>query len=143
MNCVPARLEDSQVKLPFGAIPIPPGINSKSRDVIAGIRPEHFEDAAIDGRGLRFTAEANIVESMGSELYAYLDLPGARERHTDQLDELAADSGIDEVPGRGTTVVARLDPASQARAGARIELALDSSQVKLFDIASGRSLSVH
>jgi multiple sugar transport system ATP-binding protein len=143
MNFIPARLEDGQVKLPFGAIPIPDGIESKSRDVIAGIRPEHFEDAAIDGRGLRFTAEANLVESMGSELYAYLDLPGAHELHTDQLDELAADSGMDEVPGGGTTVVARLDAASQASARARIELAIDTSQVKLFDIASGRSLSVH
>jgi multiple sugar transport system ATP-binding protein len=141
MNFVPARLEDGVVKLPFGDAPIPNGVDSKSRDVIAGIRPEHFEDAAISGQGLPFRAKLDVVESMGSELYAYLDLPDARELHTDQLDELAADSGMDEVPGAGATVVARLDAASTAAAGAELELALDTAQIKLFDPTSGRSLT--
>jgi multiple sugar transport system ATP-binding protein len=43
--------------------------------VIVGIRPEHFEDAAIEDPGapdrLRFRAKVDVVESMGSELYAY------------------------------------------------------------------------
>src|SRR3954471_14938053 len=41
MNFVPAQLEDDVLKLPFGDAPIPPGIKSNKRDVIAGIRPEH------------------------------------------------------------------------------------------------------
>src|SRR4051812_22068076 len=45
MNFIPARLEDGKVRLPFGDAPIPPGVDSKTREVIAGIRPEHFEDA--------------------------------------------------------------------------------------------------
>src|SRR5215217_5453693 len=45
MNFVPARLEEGVLKLPFGDAPIPAGVNSDKRDVIAGIRPEHFEDA--------------------------------------------------------------------------------------------------
>ena len=140
MNFVPGRLEDSKLKLPFGEMPIPNGTESKGRDVIAGIRPEHFEDAEFESEGMRFRAKVGLVESMGSELYAYLDLPDSRALHTDQLDELAADSGMDEVPGGGATVVARLDAASAAQADAELDLVLDTSQVKLFDPASGAAL---
>ena len=55
--------------------------DGKARDVIAGMRPEHFEDAAVGGRphdGMRFKAKVDVVESMGSELYAYFDVEGAR-----------------------------------------------------------------
>src|SRR5690349_14675808 len=73
MNFVPARLEDDLLKLPFGDAPIPPGVKTSKRDVIAGIRPEHFEDAAINPDGVRFKAKLDLVESMGSELYAYFE----------------------------------------------------------------------
>ena len=47
---------------------------------------------------------------MGSELYAYFDIQGTQEVHSEQLDELAADAGMDDVPGGGAShVVARLD----------------------------------
>jgi len=142
MNFVPARLEDGKLRLPFGDAPIPPGVEANGRDVIAGLRPEHFEDARLverdTGDRLRFTAKPDVVESMGSELYAYFDLK--EEVHSDQLDELAADAGMEEVPG-GAAVVARLDAASAASPGKELELSLDTSQIKLFDPDGGRSLS--
>ena len=134
MNFVPARLEEGKLRLPFGDAPIPAGVNTDQREVIAGIRPEHFEDAAINADGMRFKAKLDVVESMGSEFYAYFE---GGEVHSDQLDELAADTGVEEVPGAGSSVVARLDAASRAEAGAEIELALDPSEIKLFDPASG------
>src|SRR4051794_38584767 len=141
MNFIPARLEEGKVRLPFGDAPIPAGVQSRSRDVIAGIRPEHFEDAAIDSSGLRFQATIDLVESMGSELYAYFDVKGAERLVSDQLDELAADAGMDDVPGGGAGhVVARLDAASAAENGRELELALDPSQIKLFDPDGGASL---
>jgi len=138
MNFVPARLEESKLRLPFGDAPVPAGVKSSQRDVIAGIRPEHFEDAALaaDG-GMRFTAKLDVVESMGSELYAYFE---GGEVHQDQLDELAADSGSEDVPGAGASVVARLDAASKAEAGHELELALDPADIKLFDPSSGKAL---
>jgi len=140
MNFVPARLEDGVLKLPFGQAPIPAGVKTKSRNVIAGLRPEHFEDAALADRdGLRFRVRTDVVESMGSELYAYFGIEGG-ELHTAELDELARDSGMEDVPGAGSQVVARLAAASRARPGAEIELVLDTEQVKLFDPASGAAL---
>ncbi|MDA0185037.1 sn-glycerol-3-phosphate ABC transporter ATP-binding protein UgpC [Solirubrobacter phytolaccae] len=139
MNFVPARLEEGKLRLPFGDAPIPAGVKTDKREVIAGIRPEHFEDAAIDATGMRFTAKLDVVESMGSELYVYFE-GGGEVPPSDQLDELAADTGVEEVPGAGSSVVARLDAASRAAAGAEIEISLDPSEIKLFDPASGSAL---
>ena len=92
---------------------------------------------------MRFTAQLDLVESMGSELYAYFDVKGAGSVESDQLAELAADAGMDDVPGGGAGhVVARLDAASEAEHGQRLELSLDTSRIKLFDPAGGASLSV-
>ncbi len=145
MNFIPARLEEGKVRLPFGDAPIPDGVNADKRDVIAGIRPEHFEDAQFgedtEG-GLRFKTTVDVVESMGSELYAYFDIKGTQEVHSEQLDELAADAGMDDVPGGGAShVVARLDARSQAEHGKEVEVVLDTSQIKLFDTDGGRSLT--
>jgi multiple sugar transport system ATP-binding protein len=139
MNFLPARLEEGKLRLPFGDAPVPDGTKTDKRDVIAGIRPEYFEDASLAGNGLRFKAKLEVVESMGSELYVYFDAQ-AGEVHSEQLEELAADAGLEEVPGAGTQIVARLDATSGAEAGAELELSLDTSQIKLFDPEGGRAL---
>ena len=141
MNFIPARLEEGKVRLPFGEVPIPPGVEASKRDVIAGIRPEHFEDAAYGddvADAVRFRITVDVVESMGSELYAYFDIQGASELHSQQLDELAADAGIDDVPGGGAThIVARLDARSTAQPQRETEVILDASQIMLFDPDGG------
>jgi multiple sugar transport system ATP-binding protein len=145
MNFIPARLEENKLRLPFGDAPIPPGVAAKKRDVIAGIRPEHFEDAKFGddiADPLRFKAKVDVVESMGSELYAYFDIQGGEQLHSEQLDELAADAGMDDVPGGGAShVVARLDARSDAAHGREVDIVLDASQIKLFDPDGGRSLT--
>jgi multiple sugar transport system ATP-binding protein len=140
MNFMPGRLEGGKLKLPFGEAPLPAGIKGGARDVIAGMRPEHFEDSRINaGPGLRFRTRVTVVESMGSELYAYFDTPAEGVRSA-QLDELAQDAGMDDVPGAGAQVVARLNAASLAEAGAEAELVLDTTQIMVFDRESGRNL---
>jgi multiple sugar transport system ATP-binding protein len=155
MNFLPGRLEGDRVRLPFGEAPLPdelrrklqsaPGGHRAGMDVIVGIRPEQFEDAAVEGdvpNRLRFRAKIDVVESMGSELFAYFDVK-AEQIATSELAELAQDSGMEDLPshGEGQQVVARLDAASGARAGGEIELALDTSGLKLFDPDGGRSLT--
>jgi multiple sugar transport system ATP-binding protein len=150
MNFLPAKLEGGQVKLPFGDAPLPGGlkdkVGSESREVIAGMRPEHFEDAHVAQergiQGMKFKAKVEVVESMGSELYAYFDVKAAA--HSGELDDLAADAGLSELPGQGgesTHVVARLDPTSGASAGNDIELVLDTNGIKLFDPNGGSNLA--
>jgi multiple sugar transport system ATP-binding protein len=78
---------------------------------------------------------------MGSELYVYFDLAGGAQ--SDQLTELARDAQIEDLPkhGSATTVVARLDAASNATQGSEIELVLETDEIKLFDPQSGESLT--
>jgi multiple sugar transport system ATP-binding protein len=150
MNFLPARLEGDTIKLPFGDAPIPDVLrgrltgDGKARDVIAGVRPEHFEDAIVepDKPGLRFKAPVTVVESMGSELYAYFDVHSGGVQSA-ELVELAEDSGISDLPRHGgdeQQVVARLSAASRARPGEQAEIVLDTERLMLFDPEGGMSL---
>ena len=154
MNFVSGHVEGNTVKLPFGSAPLSERMikqlqaagGHKSRDVIVGMRPEHFEDAALADAGsthrMRFKATIDVVESMGSELYVYFSVK-AEGIESEQLADLAKDSGMEDLPsaGDGQQVVARLDPGSQAAPDATIELVLDTSEIKLFDPDGGRSLT--
>ena len=67
------------------------------REVIIGIRPEHFEDAALVdaaalSAGSKFTAPVDVLESMGSDKYAYFTVEGEQAASA-ELEELAADAG--------------------------------------------------
>ena len=71
---------------------------------------------------------------MGSELYAYFDVKARGSVHSEQLDELADDAGLEEVPGAG----ARRRRAARRhqrrpKPASEVELVLDTSQIKLFD----------
>jgi multiple sugar transport system ATP-binding protein len=154
MNFLPARLEGDTVKLPFGDTALPDKLRQRlqrepgqgARDVIVGIRPEHFEDAAVEGDNMadrmKFRTKVDVVESMGSELYVYFNVEGG-DVDSAELNELAADAGMEDLPshGSGQQVVARLSAESKAKPGSEVELTVDSSQIKLFDIGTGRSMT--
>ena len=99
MNFFTAHVEGGKVRLPFGEVDLQEGLQAGG-EVIAGIRPEDFEDASLTGDlpdHLVFEAPIDLVESMGSEIYAYfpVEAPAAQ---SDELAELAADSGLADVP---------------------------------------------
>jgi multiple sugar transport system ATP-binding protein len=149
MNFLPGRLEGGVVKLPFGDLPLSDKLRSTveagngSRDVIVGLRPEHFEDAAVEQEEhtdrMKFRTKVDVVESMGSELYVYFDVE-SQQLDSAELNELAADSGMEDLPshGGGQQIVARLSAESKASPGGEVELSVDTSQVKLFDAAGAR-----
>jgi len=148
MNFMAATLENGRIKLPFGEVPLEGDVRdamgSRSGKVIAGIRPESFEDASLVGdakdHGSTFTAKIDLVESMGSEQYAYFHVEG-ESVESDELRELAEDTGAGEVPSSGAgQVVARLDAASRVKRGEESELWVDSTKLHLFDPESGANL---
>ncbi|MEA2427663.1 MAG: multiple sugar transport system ATP-binding protein, partial [Thermoleophilaceae bacterium] len=142
MNFMPVQIEGGRAKLPMVEVPVPQGAEGASRGLIAGIRPEHFEDAALVGQekrghGATFRAKIDLVESMGSELYAHFTVSGEGVE-SQELAELAQDAGTAEVPGAGAgRVVARLDSESGVRQGQESELWLDTSRIHFFDAATG------
>ena len=62
------------------------------RGVVAGLRPEHFEDASLvadRSTGTTFKAKIDVLESMGSEFYAYFVVE-SEHVSSSELEELAA-----------------------------------------------------
>jgi multiple sugar transport system ATP-binding protein len=153
MNFVPATLEEGQLKSPLGSFALPDKIrrtaeaNDAPREVIAGIRPEHFEDASLldesaKSGGVTFSAHVDVLESMGSEKYAYFTVEG-EAASTAELAELAADAGADDVPGGadGTHIVTRLSAASSAREGTPTDVWFDPTKIQLFHPSEGKNLT--
>ncbi len=152
MNFMPATLEGDTVKLPIGNVRLPQDLRERvgrvdGKTLIAGIRPENFEDAALTGdardRGCTFRARIEVLESMGSELYAHFSVASDQSIESQELRELAEDAGGGEVPSAGEEgqIVARFDPQSQVRVGQEAEIWVDSTRLHLFDPDDGRNLT--
>jgi multiple sugar transport system ATP-binding protein len=150
MNFMPATLEDGQLSTGLGQITLPDRVRrlveaaKAPREVIAGLRPEHFEDARLLDTSAQatntFTATVDVLESMGSDKYAYFTLEGETATSA-ELDELAADAGAADVPASGAQLVTRLSATSGAAEGAEMEIWFDADKIQLFDPSSGRNLT--
>jgi multiple sugar transport system ATP-binding protein len=145
MNFMPASVEGSTVKLPIGQIEVT-GDVAKSLEghdiLIAGVRPEHFEDAAMldDARkaqGLVFKDKVDVIEWLGSEQYAYIPFEAPPEVR-EPLAELANELDSEQIR---TQLVVTLDPESRVKEGEEAELWLDPSRMHLFDPATGENLT--
>ncbi|EIE97667.1 ABC transporter ATP-binding protein [Saccharomonospora glauca] len=151
MNFVPATLENGALNSALGTIELPDRLRRLAeradapREVIMGVRPESFEDAALldDAHrrsGTTFSATVDVLESMGSEKYAYFTVE-TELAQTAELAELAADAGSADVPGAGSTLVARLSAASEVREGEQAQVWFDPEKLHLFDPSSGKNLT--
>ncbi len=82
------------------------------KEVTFGIRPEHVHDepdflAKVPSDTV-ITANVDVTELMGAEIYLYLNINGA-------------------------PITARVDPASKAKPGDNIQIAFDLSKIHVFD----------
>src|SRR4051794_28423427 len=151
MNFFPAEVKGTTLSTPFGDVPLPSRLHGVtqgggSRSVLAGLRPESFEDAGIAQRqgrqgGHVFEADVALLESMGSEVYASLRLPGMAAADSADLADLAADSGAADVPGAGSDqLVARLNADTTAQRGEKGRFWIDTEKLHVFDPSTGQSL---
>jgi multiple sugar transport system ATP-binding protein len=151
MNFMPATLEGDTVRLPMGDLRL--GDEARQRaggvqsgqSVVAGIRPESFEDASLvsdDVRdiGMTFKTQIDLVESLGAEKYAYFRVEESKVE-SEELRELAEDAGSAELGATEGQVVARLESATRIERGAEAELWLDSRTLHFFDLETGRTLA--
>ncbi|WP_229399949.1 ABC transporter ATP-binding protein [Micromonospora okii] len=152
MNFLHAAVDDGKLRTAIGDVPIGERIrreltaNDAPRELILGIRPEHFEDAELVDdetrrRGLEFSAPVDIVESMGSDKYVYFTVEGERASAA-ELEELAADAGAD-FSGGGASLVTRLSAESAVREGEDRRVWFNLEKIHLFDPSTGRNLTLH
>jgi multiple sugar transport system ATP-binding protein len=152
MNFMPGALEQGLLRTKLGDISVSDEMRRSlesggaRRDVIVGVRPESFEDdqlvqADVRSNGLTFTAQIDVIESMGSDVFAYFQLEGGERAKTAELEELARDSGQADTGTEVDQVVARLDAATTIREGETAKLWADLRGIHIFDPETGRTLT--
>lgn len=145
MNFLPATVKGSTVELPFGSVEIPAERAERAAGrglLIAGIRPEHFEDASLasnSGRpGSTFSTKVDAVEWLGNETYAYIPFEAPDEVRA-QLQQLEKDL---DGEGLRTQLVVSLDGSSRIAEGQDAEIWVDGRRIHLFDPSTGENLTV-
>jgi multiple sugar transport system ATP-binding protein len=158
MNLVAARLvQDDGAQLVFAdyRVPVPAQVLAGGlggyvgREVIVGVRPSDFEDAAFvqaaDGRPV-LKAEVAIAEELGSEvniIFGVASPPVAHEVMQAKFDKQAQEADETEaiVASEGQSLwTARVNAKTQARAGRTIELAVDNHALHYFDPDTGQAI---
>jgi multiple sugar transport system ATP-binding protein len=153
MNFLPASVEGETLRTGLGSWKLSDRLRQSlesrnaPKELILGIRPESFEDAALvsdekKARGVTFRAKIDVVESMGSENFVYFGLDVGQGVTSQELEELAQDSGRADTGAHEEEVVARLDAASAIKEGADAELWADAQAIHVFDPASGHNLGL-
>lgn len=145
MNFLPATVEGTSVQLPFGKVEIPADKAERVAGrglLIAGVRPEHFEDASLASEeartGSTFRAKVDVVEWLGNETYAYIPFESPPEV-TQQLQQLEKDL---DGEGMRTQLVVSLDGASRIKEGEEAEIWVDGRKMHLFEPTTGENLTV-
>jgi len=126
---------DHRVPVPEGAIAEHPGLERfLDRQVILGIRPTSFEDAAFAPPGWpQIRAEARVTERLGSEvdvIFAVKTPPVEHEVMVAQFDPAAKQPAGQDQEQTHTSV----------RPGRAIDLAVDTSALYWFDPDSSQAI---
>jgi multiple sugar transport system ATP-binding protein len=130
------RLGDTDVDAPPGLAPHVGG------RVAVGIRPEHVQPAFGSSNGARLRGLVLLVEPLGSEVLAHIEVPAAPLGRVDLIDAAAQPSAALVAGSAGSaTVLARFDRELAIRAGEPIELAIDPRRLLFFDLDSGAALA--
>ena len=139
MNLVEARIDGNHVSFGQFRVPLDPERRptGRSRDVVLGIRPESFEDAAFAPSGLpAIDVSVAVLEELGADSHTFfrVDAPRITAEMLEAQDEatlLAEPTAL---------FSARVDPKTRARVGEPLELAVDPSAFHFFDRDSGKAL---
>jgi multiple sugar transport system ATP-binding protein len=145
MNFMPASVDGTKLGLAIGDIELTDDVAEKVAGhgiLIAGVRPEHFEDASLidearRAEGLTFTAEVDVIEWLGAEQFAYIPFEAPPEVAV-PLAELAAELDTEQIR---TQLVVILDPESRIEEGREAQLWFDPGRMHLFDPETGDNLT--
>jgi multiple sugar transport system ATP-binding protein len=159
MNLAEAEVvrRDGRVVVHFGegqalVVPQPllderPGLlQFEGQPVVLGIRPEDIEDAALadgplDGRTI--TAPLDIREDMGSEVFGHFPVaapPPIVDAVAEALGREAVAAEAEAARRGRRRFVARLDRATRAQEGERVQLAVETRRLHFFDPATGNAI---
>jgi multiple sugar transport system ATP-binding protein len=136
---------DQRLQLPPSAIAAHPGLEHYfGRQLIIGIRPSDFEDAALaDSSWARMPVCTGVTEKLGSEILVIFTIDTPTVRHS-SLSQAISDEGDESAialrEGKSQWT-ARVAARSKARPGQPLELAVDTSAMHFFDPDSGLAVT--
>ena len=140
MNLVEAETGDGRLRFGGFTIPLPAAGAFPAGRVIAGIRPEAFEDSAFADPSLpRLDVTAEVVEELGADTHVLFSVAAARVEVSD-VRAAAGDDDATLAAVEGSLFTARVDPGTAARPGAALRLAVDPSRFHYFDPETGLRL---
>jgi len=135
-------------------LPIPEGVVGASsgieayvgRDVILGIRPSDFEDASLAEESWpKMRVVTHVTEALGSEIHVIFAIDAPPVEHKDVADLAPGQeedgAAIPLYEGKSLWT-ARVNARSPDRAGAQIELGVDTRNLHFFDPGSGLAIGV-
>jgi multiple sugar transport system ATP-binding protein len=149
MNMVTAQLtrSDAGLTVSFGQFRLTvdeelvatrPALRSfEGGNVILGIRPEDFEDAAFAPEGSperTLDTVATLREALGSEVLVHFEVATA--------GATGADAGefMEPLGDAGAIFVARIHPRTAAREGEKLRLVVNTQRLHFFDPATGLAI---
>jgi multiple sugar transport system ATP-binding protein len=139
MNLVEARIEGNEVSFGQFRVPLDPNRrpSGQPKDVVLGIRPESFEDAAFAPSGLpTIEVSVAVIEELGADSHTFFRVNAPRI--TAEMLEAQDEATLLAEPTAFFS--ARVDPKTRARVGEPLELAVDPSAFHFFDRDSGKAL---
>jgi len=140
------RIGSRAVRLDKAEVAAVRGIEQRlDRPVVAGIRPERLEDAAVAAdtpADRRLTGQATLRETLGSDVLVHFDVDGTFAL-TDEVRRIAQDVEdpveLKPVDRQPLSLIGRFSPRSRIRSGDRVEVALHPGAIQLFNPETGRS----
>ncbi len=142
MNLVEAHVKDGTAEFAGFRIALARGRHPvREGNVILGIRPESFEDAAFADSALpQIEVEVSVLEELGSDAHVIFPIDAARVTAEDL--EAAVDEPIEGLIADDQRALfnARVDPRTRAGTGRPIRLAVDPAQFHFFDPETGETL---
>jgi multiple sugar transport system ATP-binding protein len=145
MNLVDASVDGNEIC--FGQFRIPldgerrPKLGSP-RQIVLGIRPETFEDAAFTSRELpTIDVEIVVLEELGSDAHVFFHVDAPRI--TPEAIEAEGEDEASLVAEEHALLNARVDPRTVGRVGGSLRLAVDPARFHFFDPRTGASLFEH
>ncbi|HKD95000.1 MAG TPA: sn-glycerol-3-phosphate ABC transporter ATP-binding protein UgpC [Gaiellaceae bacterium] len=133
MNLVEAVVDSSQVRFGGYTIPLSETEPAPVGRVVVGLRPEAFEDSAFADPSLpRMDVNVEVVEELGADTHVLFSVAEPRV----EVTEVRAATGDEDAnlgAVEGSLFTARVDPATAAKPGQPLRLAVDSSRFHYFD----------
>ena len=139
MNLVEAAVEGAELRFGGYSIPLPASAVPPAGRVIAGLRPEAFEDAAFADPSLpRLDVQVEVVEELGADTHVLFSVDAPRVEVSEVREAAGEEDAL--VAVEGSLFTARVDPGTSARPAQPLQLAVDPSRFHYFDAETGLRL---